>query len=126
MRHFSRLHLMVATTALMDRIKLIDQILQTDIQSLDSGEIKATEKISGEYPRGMRVADVTYSLNDEKEVIKKCLEVISKKHPVDYSFYRPPGRDKRLDAQFVELLEGALKAGVGEQELIIGILKEYK
>ena len=44
LRHLSRLHLMVATTALMDRIKLIDQILQTDIQSLDSGKIEVTEQ----------------------------------------------------------------------------------
>ncbi len=49
-----------------------------------------------------------------------------KRPEIDYKFFRPPGRDKKLDAQFVRLLEESKRLGIGEKEFINGILKEYK
>jgi hypothetical protein len=45
---------------------------------------------------------------------------------INFKVFRPPGRDKSLDAKFVEVLEEAERLGVGNKELIDGILNEYK
>jgi hypothetical protein len=43
-----------------------------------------------------------------------------------FKVFRPPGRNKKLDAQFVAVLKDAIRHGVGEKEFLEGIIKEYE
>ena len=54
--------------------KYIEEVIEIVLDN-----VSCEHQISGEYTRGMRVADVTYCLDNEQEVIKKCLAAFSRR-----------------------------------------------